>query len=148
MTVNFYWFGSNALLVSRWYPDNTWKLAFIEHRPPCEVYRLDCLDTYGLDWIATHCVHPFNGFFCCGQVVEAVGLLEKLLVFLAWFPRLPFSPCLNKRDAVAAALILFANDNWLASARDQNICLFVDLHFFISEYGYVAIIGRLSGSHQ
>ena len=50
-------------------------IAFIEHRPTCEVSGLDCLDPCGFDWIATHCVHPFDCFFCCGQILDAVGLL-------------------------------------------------------------------------
>ena len=123
-------------------------VAFIEHQPPYEVSRLDFLDTYGLDLIATHCVYPFYCFFCCGQVVDAVGLLEKLLGFLDCFPRLTLSPCLHQQYAIAAALIPFADENWLASARDQNICLFVYLHLFISEDGDVAIIGSLSNAHQ
>ena len=123
-------------------------VAFIEHRPSFEVYCLDCLDPCGLDWIATYCVHLFYCFFCCRQVIDAVGFLEKVLGFLAWFPWLPLSLCLRQRDAVADALILFSNEDWFVSAGDQNICLFVDLQLFISEDGNVAIIGRLFNAHQ
>ena len=123
-------------------------VAFIEHRLPCEVSGHDFLDARWLDWIATHCVHRFDWFFCYGQVVDAVGLLERILWFLACFTQLQLSLCLHQQDAIATALITFADENWLAFACDQNICLFVHLHLFISEDGDVAIIGRLSNAHQ
>ena len=123
-------------------------VALVEYWPSCEVSCLDCLDPYGIYWIATHCVHPPYCFFYSRQVVDSVGLLERLLGFLAWFTWLPLFLCLHQRDVVVAALIPFSNENWFSSARDQNICLSVDLHFLISEDGDVAIIGSLYNAHQ
>ena len=120
-------------------------VAFSEHRPTFKVSSLDGLDPRGFDWIYTHCVHPFDFFFCCGQVVDAIFILEKIIEFLAWFPRFPL-PLSYQRHMTATALITFSDENFLA--RDQNICLFVHLHFFVSENGDVAIIRRLSNDHH
>ena len=121
--------------------------ALIEHRKSCEVSYVDCLDPCGFDWIDTHCVNPSYLFFCSRQVVDAVGLSEKLLGFLAFFPQFPLSLCLHKRYAVGSVLIPFYYEDWFSSAGGQKICRFVDLHLFISEDRYVAIIGRLFNAH-
>ena len=136
----FWWFGGLRIVLG--------EVTFIENQPSCDVSCLDCLDPCGIDWIATHCVHPFYCFFCCRQVVDAVGLLEKLLEFLAWFMRLPLCSCMHQRYVVAATLIPFSDENWFVSAGDKNICVLVDLQLLISKDGDVAIIGRLINAHQ
>ena len=61
-------------------------------------------------------MHPSDSLLGGWQIIDAVGLLERLFGPLRQFAGLPLALLLDEWDAIAATLVSFANEDGLAFA--------------------------------
>ncbi len=119
-----------------------------EQRPPDEVAGLDGFEPGGFDWVSKHGMHPFDGLLGGRQVVDTVGLLQGVSCFLGWVPRLPVPFVLHKRDSVASMIIAGADEEGLASASDEYVCVFMYSDPCLGEDGDGTMVTGFADAHE
>ena len=71
-------------------------------------------------------MHPLERFLGRREVIDTVGLLEIFLGVLCQSPWLPITSIFYEQYPISSKLVLFANENCLTLACDEDVIFFVD----------------------
>ena len=123
-------------------------VAHFEEWPSSVVTCVDCGKPSGFDWVATHCMHPFDGLFSGKEIVDAVCVTEDVLGLFGRCTWLPIASPLDKLDTISPIGILGPYEDRFALAHDEDISFFVYCDLIFGEDGNGACIRRFSDAHQ